>query len=104
MAGRRLRESGPLDPQSFLFPPRSGLPARPSPPPGPPLLLSLSPAPLAPLRARPAALARSRSIWPRGSVTQISPIHSSLTPLIGFALKLVRLTSVADFPRSTVFR
>src|SRR5438270_14086972 len=30
------------------------------------------------LRAR-AALARKRSIWPLGRVTQISPIHSSLT-------------------------
>src|SRR6266403_5056632 len=56
------------------------------------------------LRARPAALARKRSIWPLGKVTQISPIHSSFTPLIGLALKLVRLTRVDDFPRSTVFR
>src|ERR1700730_11879461 len=56
------------------------------------------------LRARLTALARSRSIWPLGSVTQISPIHSSFTPLIGLALKLVRLTTVADFPRSMVFR
>jgi len=39
-----------------------------------------------------------RSIWPRGRVTQISPIHSSLTPLIGLALKLLRLTRVEDFP------
>src|SRR3954452_7882540 len=58
----------------------------------------------APLRERTAALARSRSIWPLGRVTQISPIHSSLTPLIGLALKLVRLTSVADLPRSMVFK
>src|SRR6476619_7023671 len=57
-----------------------------------------------PLRPRAAALDRIRSIWPRGRVTQISPIHSSFTPLIGLALKLVRLTMVADFPRSTVFR
>src|SRR5260370_39962130 len=56
------------------------------------------------LRARPPALARKRSIWPLGRVTQISPIHSSFTPLIGLALKLVRLTKVADFPRSMVFR
>src|SRR5258706_11146062 len=56
------------------------------------------------LRARPPALARKRSIWPLGKVTQISPIHSSFTPLIGLALKLVRLTRVADFPRSIVFR
>src|ERR1019366_4090704 len=56
------------------------------------------------LRARAAALARKRSIWPLGRVTQISPIHSSFTPLIGLALKLVRLTRVEDFPRSMVFR
>jgi hypothetical protein len=37
-------------------------------------------------------------------MTQISPIHSSFTPLIGLALKLVRLTSVEDFPRSIVFK
>src|SRR5438132_8789048 len=59
---------------------------------------------LAALRVRAAALFRSRSIWPLGKVTQISPIHSSFTPLIGLALKLVRLTSVEDFPRSIVFR
>src|SRR6202051_4751663 len=59
---------------------------------------------LAALRLRAVALARNRSIWPLGRVTQISPIHSSLTPLIGLALKLVRLTRVADFPRSMVFR
>src|SRR5437868_2314890 len=56
------------------------------------------------LRARAAALARKRSIWPRGRVTQISPIHSSFTPFIGLALKLVRLTREGDFPRSIVFR
>jgi len=56
------------------------------------------------LRARAAALLRNRSIWPRGKVTQISPIHSSFTPVIGLALKLVRLTEVGDFPRSIVFR
>ena len=56
------------------------------------------------LRERVAALARKRSIWPLGRVTQISPIHSSFTPLIGLALKLVRLTRLADFPRSMVFR
>src|SRR5258706_15644267 len=56
------------------------------------------------LRARPAALARKRSIWPLGRVTQISPIHSSFTPLIGLALKLLRLTRADDFPRSMVFR
>src|SRR6185312_3415167 len=61
-------------------------------------------APLAALRARTAALLRRRSIWPRGRVTQISPIHSSLTPTIGLALKLVRLTTVDDLPRSIVFR
>ena len=55
-------------------------------------------------RARAAALLRNRSIWPLGRVTQISPIHSSFTPLIGLALKLVRLTEVGDFPRSIVFR
>src|SRR5882757_1988536 len=59
---------------------------------------------LAALRVRAAALFRSRSIWPLGKVTQISPIHSSFTPLIGLALKLVRLTSVEDFPRSIVFK
>src|SRR3984885_1442913 len=59
---------------------------------------------LAALRDRAAALARSRSICPLGRVTQISPIHSSLTPLIGLALKLVRLTTLADFPRSIVFK
>src|SRR5438105_12529089 len=62
------------------------------------------PADLVALRARAAALLRNRSIWPRGRVTQISPIHSSFTPLIGLALKLVRLTEVGDFPRSIVFR
>jgi hypothetical protein len=62
------------------------------------------PVPLVALRARAAALLRNRSIWPLGRVTQISPIHSSLTPVIGLALKLVRLTEVADFPRSIVFR
>src|SRR6476620_9487320 len=62
------------------------------------------PCALAALRARAADLARKRSIWPRGRVTQSSPIHSSFTPLIGWALKLVRLTKVADFPRSIVFR
>src|SRR6516225_6426766 len=62
------------------------------------------PAGRAALRAREVALARSRSIWALGSVTQISPIHSSLTPLIGLALKLVRLTRFADLPRSIVFR
>jgi hypothetical protein len=62
------------------------------------------PADLVALRARAAALLRNRSIWPRGSVTQISPIHSSFTPVIGLALKLVRLTEVGDFPRSIVFR
>src|SRR3982074_3705768 len=62
------------------------------------------PCALAALRARVEALARKRSIWPLGRVTQISPIHSSFTPLIGLALKLVRLTRVADFPRSMVFR
>ena len=56
------------------------------------------------LRVRPAALARNRSIWPLGRVTQISPIHSSFTPVMGLALKLVRLTTVGDFPRSMVFR
>ena len=56
------------------------------------------------LRARAAALLRNRSIWPLGRVTQISPIHSSFTPVIGLALKLVRLTEVGDFPRSIVFR
>src|SRR5258708_21814105 len=56
------------------------------------------------LRERTAPLARKRSIWPLGRVTQISPIHSSFTPLIGLALKLVRLTRVADFPRSMVFK
>src|SRR4051812_1131167 len=56
------------------------------------------------LRVRAAALLRNRSIWPLGRVTQISPIHSSLTPMIGLALKLVRLTDVGDFPRSIVFR
>src|SRR5450432_336693 len=60
--------------------------------------------PFAPLRARAAALARMRSIWPFGRVRQISPIHSSFTPLIGLALKLVRLTWAADLPRSMVFR
>ena len=59
---------------------------------------------LAALRLRVTALARSRSICPLGRVTQISPIHSSLTPTIGLALKLVRLTTLADFPRSMVFR
>src|SRR6266542_1843911 len=59
---------------------------------------------LAALRARPAALARRRSIWPRGRVMQISPIHSSFTPLIALALKLVRLTTEGDFPRLIVFR
>src|SRR5579872_4569624 len=44
--------------------------------------------PAAFFRDRAAARARSRSIWPRGKVTQISPIHSSLTPAIGLALKL----------------
>ena len=44
------------------------------------------------LRARDPPLDRSRSIWARGSVTQISPIQSSFTPLIALALKLVRLT------------
>jgi hypothetical protein len=62
------------------------------------------PADLAALRVRAAALLRNRSIWPLGRVTQISPIHSSLTPVIGLALKLVRLTEVGDFPRSIVFR
>src|SRR5579859_268989 len=57
-----------------------------------------------PLRERAAALARIRSIWPRGRVTQISPIHSTFTPLIALALKLVRLTVLGDLPRSTVFR
>src|SRR5436190_3166486 len=51
------------------------------------------PAVFAALRVR-VALFRRRSIWPRGRVRQISPIHSSLTPLIGLALKLVRLTRV----------
>src|SRR6202158_3553866 len=54
------------------------------------------------LRARAAALARKRSIWPLGRVTEISPIHCSFPPLIGLALKLVRLTRVEDFPRSMV--
>src|SRR3979490_2017956 len=62
------------------------------------------PCALTALRVRPAALVRKRSIWPLGKVTQISPIHSSFTPLIGLALKLVRLTRVDDFPRSIVFR
>src|SRR3954466_3663032 len=62
------------------------------------------PADFAALRARAVALARSRSIWPLGRVTQISPIHSSFTPWIGLALKLARLTSEGDFPRSMVFR
>src|SRR5271154_1008961 len=56
------------------------------------------------LRDRPAALARRRSIWPLGKVTQISPIHSSLTPVIGLALKLVRLTIWPVLPRSMVLR
>ena len=60
--------------------------------------------PLAALRVRPAALPRKRAIWPLGRVTQISPIHSSLTPLIGLALKLVRLTTAEELPRSMVFR
>src|SRR5581483_504930 len=56
------------------------------------------------LRARDAALARNRAICPRGKVTQISPIQSSFTPLIGFALKLERLTRPVPLPRSIVFR
>src|SRR5262249_3444204 len=59
---------------------------------------------LAVWRERAAVLARMRSIWPRGRVTQISPIQSSLTPMIGLALKLFRLTSEGDLPRSIVFR
>ena len=55
-------------------------------------------------RERAAALALRRSIWPLGRVTQISPIHSSFTPTIGLALKLVRLTTWAVLPRSSVFR
>ncbi len=51
-----------------------------------------------------AALARIREIWPRGRVTKISPIQSSLTPTIGLALKLFRLTTDGDLPRSIVFR
>ena len=54
------------------------------------------------LRVRDALFFR-RSIWPRGKVTQISPIHSSFTPLIGLALKLLRLTRVEDFPRSILY-
>src|ERR1700733_10477839 len=65
---------------------------------------SLCAAPANFLRERPAARARKRSIWPLGSVTQISPIHSSLTPDIGLALKLVRLTTWPVLPRSIVFR
>src|SRR5260370_11471545 len=61
------------------------------------------PCALAALRVRAVALVRKRSIWPLGRVTQISPIHSSFTPLIGLALKLVRLTGGDDFPRSIVF-
>src|SRR4029078_10874619 len=61
-------------------------------------------APLEPFRVRAADFARMRSIWPRGRVTQISPIHSSFTPLIGLALKLVRLTELGVLPRSIVFR
>src|SRR3954453_15170460 len=53
---------------------------------------------------RLAALARMRWIWPRGSVTKISPIHSGFTPLIALALKLTRLTTEGDFPFSMVFR
>ena len=56
------------------------------------------------LRARAAALARSRATCPRGNVTQISPIQSSFTPLIGLALKLERLTRPVPLPRSMVFR
>src|ERR1700757_4603095 len=56
------------------------------------------------LREREPPLARSRAIWARGRVTQISPIQSSFTPLIGLALKLARLTVDGDFPRSIVFR
>src|ERR1700760_950284 len=56
------------------------------------------------LRARDAALDRIRAICPRGNVTQISPIQSGLTPLIGLALKLERLTRPWPLPRSIVFR
>ena len=59
---------------------------------------------LAALRLRAAALARNRAICPRGKVTQISPIQSSFTPLIGLALKLERLTRPVPLPRSMVFR
>src|SRR5665213_3178322 len=58
---------------------------------------------LAALRLR-AAFDRIRAICPLGKVRHISPIHSSFTPLIGLALKLMRLTMLGDFPRSTVFR
>src|ERR1700749_4016679 len=68
---------------------------------GPPRHFSVA---LAALRLRATALARIRSIWPLGRVTQISPIHSSFTPMIGLALKLVRLTMEVDRPRSMVFR
>ena len=81
---RHLRPAGP--------PFRSPAPASP---------LSL---PCAALPVPPAALPRNRAIWPLGRVTQISPLHSSLTPLIGLALKLVRLTTAEELPRSMVFR
>ena len=43
-------------------------------------------------------MARSRSSWPLGMDRQISPTHSSFTPTIGLALKLLRLTTEGDFP------
>src|ERR1700733_2965682 len=68
------------------------------------VLPSRCPAPTGFRLDRPAARARRRSIWPLGKVTQISPIHSSLTLVIGLALKLVRLTTWPVLPRSIVFR
>src|SRR5262249_36906851 len=56
------------------------------------------------LALRRPVFVRIRSICARGSVRQISPIHSSFTPLIGLALKLLRLTRFGDFERSIVFR